>query len=122
MGMSHRWRSHPPAPVTPAIWWMKGETATCLVLLQPRRSGELPEIQSQCLSAELGGRYRSAASQAPGMHYSVDEQCQILFGTNATFCGQPWRQKPCVVLAVGQDVVPALMADRVMGQGALWII
>uniref|UniRef100_A0A4W6D1F4 ADAM metallopeptidase with thrombospondin type 1 motif 17 n=1 Tax=Lates calcarifer TaxID=8187 RepID=A0A4W6D1F4_LATCA len=22
----------------------------------------------------------------PGMHYSVDEQCQILFGTNATFC------------------------------------
>ncbi|XP_012717092.2 A disintegrin and metalloproteinase with thrombospondin motifs 17 isoform X1 [Fundulus heteroclitus] len=22
----------------------------------------------------------------PGMHYSVDEQCQILFGVNATFC------------------------------------
>ncbi|TDH16758.1 hypothetical protein EPR50_G00001340 [Perca flavescens] len=22
----------------------------------------------------------------PGMHYSVDEQCQILFGSNATFC------------------------------------
>ncbi|XP_035812602.2 A disintegrin and metalloproteinase with thrombospondin motifs 17 [Amphiprion ocellaris] len=22
----------------------------------------------------------------PGMHYSVDEQCQILFGANATFC------------------------------------
>uniref|UniRef100_A0A7N8XCL7 ADAM metallopeptidase with thrombospondin type 1 motif, 17 n=1 Tax=Mastacembelus armatus TaxID=205130 RepID=A0A7N8XCL7_9TELE len=22
----------------------------------------------------------------PGMHYSVDEQCQILFGNNATFC------------------------------------
>ncbi|KAL4613274.1 A disintegrin and metalloproteinase with thrombospondin motifs 17 [Arapaima gigas] len=22
----------------------------------------------------------------PGMHYSADEQCQILFGTNATFC------------------------------------
>ncbi|XP_051920119.1 A disintegrin and metalloproteinase with thrombospondin motifs 17 [Hippocampus zosterae] len=25
-------------------------------------------------------------SKLPGMHYSVDEQCQILFGTNATFC------------------------------------
>ncbi|XP_075867665.1 A disintegrin and metalloproteinase with thrombospondin motifs 17 isoform X4 [Nelusetta ayraudi] len=24
----------------------------------------------------------------PGMHYSVDEQCQILFGTNATFCNE----------------------------------
>ena len=22
----------------------------------------------------------------PGMHYSANEQCQILFGTNATFC------------------------------------
>ncbi|KAK5612875.1 A disintegrin and metalloproteinase with thrombospondin motifs 17 [Crenichthys baileyi] len=26
------------------------------------------------------------SSKLPGMHYSVDEQCQILFGTNATFC------------------------------------
>ncbi|XP_058854884.1 A disintegrin and metalloproteinase with thrombospondin motifs 17-like isoform X1 [Acipenser ruthenus] len=25
-------------------------------------------------------------SKLPGMHYSADEQCQILFGTNATFC------------------------------------
>ncbi|MED6277970.1 A disintegrin and metalloproteinase with thrombospondin motifs 17, partial [Characodon lateralis] len=26
------------------------------------------------------------SSKLPGMHYRVDEQCQILFGTNATFC------------------------------------
>lgn len=25
-------------------------------------------------------------AKLPGMHYSADEQCQILFGTNATFC------------------------------------
>ncbi|XP_024911631.1 A disintegrin and metalloproteinase with thrombospondin motifs 17 [Cynoglossus semilaevis] len=32
----------------------------------------------------------------PGMHYSVDEQCQILFGTNATFCSDMERVMPPV--------------------------
>ncbi|XP_036390580.1 A disintegrin and metalloproteinase with thrombospondin motifs 17-like [Megalops cyprinoides] len=28
------------------------------------------------------------SAKLPGMHYSADEQCQILFGTNATFCNE----------------------------------
>eukprot|EP00064_Thunnus_orientalis_P019078 superscaffoldBa00004617_g19188 len=59
---------------------------------------------SSCSRDDLGNFLRSKASacllhtdprrryqvrlppKLPGMHYSVDEQCQILFGTNATFC------------------------------------
>ncbi|XP_042270160.1 A disintegrin and metalloproteinase with thrombospondin motifs 17 isoform X1 [Thunnus maccoyii] len=59
---------------------------------------------SPCSRDDLGNFLRSKASacllhtdprrryqvrlppKLPGMHYSVDEQCQILFGTNATFC------------------------------------
>lgn len=33
----------------------------------------------------------------PGMHYSVDEQCQILFGTNATFCNDMEVQYSCIL-------------------------
>lgn len=33
----------------------------------------------------------------PGMHYSVDEQCQILFGTNATFCNDMEVQHPTLL-------------------------
>lgn len=31
------------------------------------------------------------------MHYSVDEQCQILFGTNATFCSDMEVQSTAVL-------------------------
>lgn len=47
----------------------RSKVSTCLLLTDPRSqySVRLPH-------------------KLPGMHYSADEQCQILFGTNATFC------------------------------------
>ncbi|XP_034040129.1 A disintegrin and metalloproteinase with thrombospondin motifs 17 [Thalassophryne amazonica] len=43
---------------------------------------------SSCLlHTDPSRRYQVRLSpKLPGMHYSADEQCQILFGTNATFC------------------------------------
>ncbi|XP_037602146.1 A disintegrin and metalloproteinase with thrombospondin motifs 17 isoform X2 [Sebastes umbrosus] len=39
------------------------------------------------LHTDPRSRYRVwLPPKLPGMHYSVDEQCQILFGANATFC------------------------------------
>uniref|UniRef100_A0A8B9KUX4 ADAM metallopeptidase with thrombospondin type 1 motif, 17 n=1 Tax=Astyanax mexicanus TaxID=7994 RepID=A0A8B9KUX4_ASTMX len=39
------------------------------------------------LHTDPRSRYRvRLPAKLPGMHYSADEQCQILFGTNATFC------------------------------------
>ncbi|KAM6203101.1 LOW QUALITY PROTEIN: A disintegrin and metalloproteinase with thrombospondin motifs 17 [Rhynchocyon petersi] len=49
--------------------FLKSKVSTCLVLTDPRSQHmvRLPH-------------------KLPGMHYSANEQCQILFGTNATFC------------------------------------
>lgn len=49
--------------------FLKSKVSTCLLVTDPRSqySVRLPH-------------------KLPGMHYSADEQCQILFGTNATFC------------------------------------
>ncbi|XP_062868587.1 A disintegrin and metalloproteinase with thrombospondin motifs 17 [Trichomycterus rosablanca] len=43
---------------------------------------------SSCLlHTDPRSRYKvRLPAKLPGMHYSADEQCQILFGTNATFC------------------------------------
>ncbi|XP_076879121.1 A disintegrin and metalloproteinase with thrombospondin motifs 17 isoform X2 [Brachyhypopomus gauderio] len=43
---------------------------------------------SACLlHTDPRSRYRlRLPAKLPGMHYSADEQCQILFGSNATFC------------------------------------
>ncbi|XP_069078883.1 A disintegrin and metalloproteinase with thrombospondin motifs 17 isoform X2 [Pleurodeles waltl] len=49
--------------------FLKSKVSSCLVLTDPR------------------SRYAvRLPHKLPGMHYSADEQCQILFGTNATFC------------------------------------
>uniref|UniRef100_A0A3Q0T196 ADAM metallopeptidase with thrombospondin type 1 motif 17 n=1 Tax=Amphilophus citrinellus TaxID=61819 RepID=A0A3Q0T196_AMPCI len=53
----------------------------------------LEEVQSKTsaclLHTDLRRRYQvRLPPKLPGMHYSVDEQCQILFGTNATFCNE----------------------------------
>uniref|UniRef100_A0A452VM59 ADAM metallopeptidase with thrombospondin type 1 motif 17 n=1 Tax=Ursus maritimus TaxID=29073 RepID=A0A452VM59_URSMA len=49
--------------------FLKSKVSTCLLVTDPRsqHAVRLPH-------------------KLPGMHYSADEQCQILFGTNATFC------------------------------------
>ncbi|CAM4626896.1 A disintegrin and metalloproteinase with thrombospondin motifs 17 isoform X1 [Caretta caretta] len=49
--------------------FLKSKVSTCLLVTDPRSqyAVRLPH-------------------KLPGMHYSADEQCQILFGTNATFC------------------------------------
>lgn len=47
----------------------RSKVSTCLLVTDPR------------------SRYAvRLPHKLPGMHYSADEQCQILFGTNATFC------------------------------------
>ncbi|XP_078237254.1 A disintegrin and metalloproteinase with thrombospondin motifs 17 isoform X4 [Pogona vitticeps] len=49
--------------------FLKSKVSTCLLVTDPR------------------SRYAVRLPyKLPGMHYSADEQCQILFGTNATFC------------------------------------
>ncbi|XP_057265727.1 A disintegrin and metalloproteinase with thrombospondin motifs 17 isoform X1 [Pezoporus wallicus] len=49
--------------------FLKSKVSTCLLVTDPR------------------SRYAvRLPHKLPGMHYSADEQCQILFGTNATFC------------------------------------
>ena len=47
----------------------RSKVSTCLLVTDPRsrHAVRLPH-------------------KLPGMHYSANEQCQILFGTNATFC------------------------------------
>ncbi|ELK24191.1 A disintegrin and metalloproteinase with thrombospondin motifs 17, partial [Myotis davidii] len=49
--------------------FLKSKVSTCLLVTDPRsqHAVRLPH-------------------KLPGMHYSANEQCQILFGTNATFC------------------------------------
>ncbi|XP_023565662.1 A disintegrin and metalloproteinase with thrombospondin motifs 17 isoform X3 [Octodon degus] len=49
--------------------FLKSKVSTCLLVTDPRSQHAVR------LSHKL-----------PGMHYSANEQCQILFGTNATFC------------------------------------
>ncbi|XP_061077888.1 A disintegrin and metalloproteinase with thrombospondin motifs 17-like isoform X2 [Conger conger] len=49
--------------------FLRSEASACLLHTDPR--GHTPA---------------RSPSKLPGMHYSVDEQCQILFGSNATFC------------------------------------
>uniref|UniRef100_A0A8C5M2R4 ADAM metallopeptidase with thrombospondin type 1 motif 17 n=1 Tax=Leptobrachium leishanense TaxID=445787 RepID=A0A8C5M2R4_9ANUR len=48
--------------------FLKSKVSSCLLVTDPRhRAVRLPH-------------------KLPGMHYSASEQCQILFGSNATFC------------------------------------
>ncbi|XP_030045594.1 A disintegrin and metalloproteinase with thrombospondin motifs 17-like [Microcaecilia unicolor] len=49
--------------------FLKSKVSSCLLVTYPRTqyAVQLPH-------------------KLPGMHYSADEQCQILFGSNATFC------------------------------------
>ncbi|XP_039348912.1 A disintegrin and metalloproteinase with thrombospondin motifs 17 isoform X4 [Mauremys reevesii] len=49
--------------------FLKSKVSTCLLVTDPRSQYAL-----------------RLPHKLPGMHYSADEQCQILFGTNATFC------------------------------------
>ncbi|XP_061669447.1 A disintegrin and metalloproteinase with thrombospondin motifs 17 isoform X3 [Syngnathoides biaculeatus] len=49
--------------------FLRSKSSACLAHTDPRTREHLP------LPPKL-----------PGMHYSVDQQCQILFGSNATFC------------------------------------
>lgn len=64
----------------------------CLVCLSNRSKA------SACLLyTDPRSRYQvRLPPKLPGMHYSVDEQCQILFGTNATFCNDMEVQHPII--------------------------
>ncbi|XP_029431490.1 A disintegrin and metalloproteinase with thrombospondin motifs 17 isoform X3 [Rhinatrema bivittatum] len=49
--------------------FLKSKVSSCLLVTDPRLQSAVP-----------------LPHKLPGMHYSADEQCQILFGSNATFC------------------------------------
>ncbi|KAL6063280.1 hypothetical protein STEG23_011735, partial [Scotinomys teguina] len=49
--------------------FLKSKVSACLLITDPRSQHAL-----------------RLPYKLPGMHYSANEQCQILFGTNATFC------------------------------------
>uniref|UniRef100_A0A3B4AHZ0 Uncharacterized protein n=1 Tax=Periophthalmus magnuspinnatus TaxID=409849 RepID=A0A3B4AHZ0_9GOBI len=71
--------------------WVKGRNPSDLSWSSCSRDdleNFLRSKASACLlHTDPRSRYQVRLSpKLPGMHYSVDEQCQILFGTNATFC------------------------------------
>jgi hypothetical protein len=51
------------------LGFSRSKVSTCLLITDPRSQHAL-----------------RLPHKLPGMHYSANEQCQILFGTNATFC------------------------------------
>ncbi|XP_044914818.1 A disintegrin and metalloproteinase with thrombospondin motifs 17 isoform X5 [Felis catus] len=61
--------------------FLKSKVSTCLLVTDPRsqHAVRLPH-------------------KLPGMHYSANEQCQILFGTNATFCRNMEQHLMCAGL------------------------
>ncbi|XP_054999515.1 A disintegrin and metalloproteinase with thrombospondin motifs 17 [Sorex araneus] len=61
--------------------FLKSKTSTCLLVTDPRSQHAL-----------------HLPSKLPGMHYSANEQCQILFGTNATFCKNMEQHLMCAGL------------------------
>nr|XP_057944666.1 A disintegrin and metalloproteinase with thrombospondin motifs 17 [Doryrhamphus excisus] len=93
MGMSHD-DDHAPCTGHAYIMsgeWVKGRNPSDLSWSSCSRDDLetfLRSKSSACLlHTDPRGRYQvRLPPKLPGMHYSVDEQCQILFGTNATFC------------------------------------
>uniref|UniRef100_A0A3Q1JQ82 ADAM metallopeptidase with thrombospondin type 1 motif, 17 n=1 Tax=Anabas testudineus TaxID=64144 RepID=A0A3Q1JQ82_ANATE len=71
--------------------WVKGRNPSDLSWSSCSREDLENFLRSKASACLLHTDHRSHYQvrlplKLPGMHYSVDEQCQILFGTNATFC------------------------------------
>ncbi|XP_064192691.1 A disintegrin and metalloproteinase with thrombospondin motifs 17 isoform X1 [Anguilla rostrata] len=71
--------------------WVKGRNPSDLTWSSCSRDDLENFLRSKASACLLHTDPRShymvrLPSKLPGMHYSADEQCQILFGTNATFC------------------------------------
>ncbi|KAG7327385.1 hypothetical protein KOW79_008991 [Hemibagrus wyckioides] len=71
--------------------WVKGRNPSDLSWSTCSRDDLENFLRSKASSCLLHTDPRSRylvrlPAKLPGMHYSADEQCQILFGTNATFC------------------------------------
>nr|XP_021530010.1 A disintegrin and metalloproteinase with thrombospondin motifs 17 [Aotus nancymaae] len=71
--------------------WVKGRNPSDLSWSSCSRDDLEHFLKSQVSTCLLVTDARSQhrvrlPHKLPGMHYSADEQCQILFGTNATFC------------------------------------
>ncbi|XP_056268077.1 A disintegrin and metalloproteinase with thrombospondin motifs 17 isoform X2 [Pseudoliparis swirei] len=93
MGMSHD-DDHATCPGHSHIMsgeWVKGRNPSDLTWSSCSRTdleNFLRSKASACLlHTDPRRRYQiRLPPKLPGMHYSVDEQCQILFGTNGSFC------------------------------------
>ncbi|XP_041864682.1 A disintegrin and metalloproteinase with thrombospondin motifs 17 isoform X2 [Melanotaenia boesemani] len=71
--------------------WVKGRNPSDLFWSSCSRhdlQNFLRTRASTCLLHTDPGYRLRLSSKLPGMHYSVNEQCQILFGGNATFCSE----------------------------------
>ncbi|XP_006628726.1 A disintegrin and metalloproteinase with thrombospondin motifs 17 isoform X1 [Lepisosteus oculatus] len=93
MGMSHD-DDHPTCAGHSHIMsgeWIKGRNPSDLSWSSCSRDDLEKFLRSKASACLLETDLRSRSvvrlpPKLPGMHYSADEQCQILFGTNATFC------------------------------------
>ncbi|XP_056135377.1 A disintegrin and metalloproteinase with thrombospondin motifs 17 [Lampris incognitus] len=93
LGMSHD-DDHPACDGHAHIMsgeWVKGRNPSDLSWSSCSRDDLEKFLRSKAsaclLHTDPRSRYQvQLPPKLPGMHYSVDEQCQILFGTNATFC------------------------------------
>ncbi|XP_041074683.1 A disintegrin and metalloproteinase with thrombospondin motifs 17 isoform X2 [Polyodon spathula] len=93
MGISHD-DDHPSCAGRSHIMsgeWVKGRNPSDLSWSSCSRDDLESFLRSKVSACLLETDPRShhvvrLPSKLPGMHYSADEQCQILFGTNATFC------------------------------------
>ncbi|XP_066557612.1 A disintegrin and metalloproteinase with thrombospondin motifs 17 isoform X2 [Amia ocellicauda] len=93
MGMNHD-DDHPTCTGHSHIMsgeWVKGRNPSDLSWSSCSRDDLENFLRSKASACLLATDPRSRyvvklPPKLPGMHYSADEQCQILFGTNATFC------------------------------------
>ncbi|XP_028678986.1 A disintegrin and metalloproteinase with thrombospondin motifs 17 [Erpetoichthys calabaricus] len=93
MGMSHD-DDHPTCAGRSHVMsgeWVKGRNPSDLSWSSCSRDDLENFLRSKAsgclLETDPRGRHvLKLPPKLPGMHYSADEQCKILFGTNATFC------------------------------------
>ncbi|OXB77672.1 UNVERIFIED_CONTAM: hypothetical protein H355_002981, partial [Colinus virginianus] len=121
MGMSHD-DDHPPCAGRSHIMsgeWVKGRNPSDLSWSSCSRDDLENFLKSKVSTCLLVTDPRSQYAvrlphKLPGMHYSADEQCQILFGTNATFCkNMEWCR-------AGECVSKTPIPEHVDGDWSVW--
>ncbi|KAF3687027.1 A disintegrin and metalloproteinase with thrombospondin motifs 17 [Channa argus] len=119
--------------------WVKGRNPSDLSWSSCSRDDLENFLRSKASACLLHTDHRSRYQvrlppKLPGMHYSVDEQCQILFGTNATFCNDMeremyparpnwillWMEQSVVQTRTGECVSKTPIPQHVDGDWSQW--